>query len=144
MNTGDVIFVRGDGFISKIVRFFDKGKYSHVAIAVDKYNVIEIDFKMKSKLVDVIKYDGLEQELIETNLSKEQKHKFMEEFPNYLNKNYDYLMVLGLLLKREYNSKRSYICSELVYELLYNVGYFKKPLDGNIAPNKLYDLLKKM
>lgn len=140
MKAGDVIFVRGTSFISRIVRFFDKGEFSHVAIAVSDYYVIETNWNMKSRIVP-FHYEDFE--LIELNLTEYQRWRVPVIAKKYEGRMYDYLQVIGYIFKSRLNNPRHLICSELVYNILSEVGYVRDERLRDITPNELYTLLNR-
>jgi len=86
----DLIFYRGNGLISKSIRFLSNSKYSHIGLILDKFHVLEIDWKYKSKIrhisykkenYDVYEYVGL------TNL---QKYKIINYTYNIIGRKYSH------------------------------------------------------
>lgn len=138
MKAGDIVFVRGTSIISKIVRFFDKGKFSHVAIAVNENEVIESNWNMRSKIV---KFHYKDYELTHLNLTDLQRQRIPVIAKKYEGKWYDYLQVISYIFTSRLNNPRHLICSELVYNILSEVGYVNDKLDMDITPNELYEIL---
>lgn len=44
MRAGDIIFVRGDSIISTAIKLLDKGKFTHVAMAVSLTHILEAQY----------------------------------------------------------------------------------------------------
>jgi hypothetical protein len=142
---GDVIFVRGHSWISKLISLFD-GEFSHVCFAVSDTHIIESQRFVKSRITK-LKYDDYE--IFRMNLSNKQC-EILKSAIIHCGVNYDYkqLIVIGLrkilgsIIPR-YNSKNKYICSELVELILTNVGEI--PINESIgekSPNELFYYLK--
>lgn len=139
MRAGDVIFVRGAGLVSKLVLLFDKGSFSHVAIAVSESEVLETNWNMKSKIV---KFHYTDYEEIDLLLSDNQRKNISMISIKYEGKMYDYLQILSYVLRRRLNNPRHLICSELVYSLLREIEYIKDESLKDSTPNELYEILK--
>lgn len=138
MKAGDVIFVRGTSVISKIVRLFDRGQFSHVAIAVSDSEVIETNWNMRSKIVP---FHYKDYEVVSLNLSDSQRTHIKNIASQYQGKLYDYLQVISFLFWGRLNNPRHLICSELVFNLLYDVGYLTDESLRDCTPNELYETL---
>jgi hypothetical protein len=138
MRAGDIIFVRGSSLLSKIIRFFDKGKFSHVAIAVSDSEVIETNWNMRSKIV---KFYYTDYEIVSINLTDNQRNQVPVVAKKLEGRMYDYVQVLGYIFKSRLNNPHHLICSELVYNVLRGVGYIKDDSLRDITPNELYTIL---
>lgn len=138
MRTGDIIFVRGTSLISRLVLLFDKGKFSHVAIAVSDHEVIETNWKMKSKIVE---FHYKDYEIVRLDLTDSQRNRVPVMAKTLEGKWYDYLQVLGYISKSRLNNPRYLICSELVSKVLSGIGYYAAPRQ-DLTPNELYTVLK--
>lgn len=140
MRSGDVIFVRGTSLISRLILFFDKGNFSHVAIAVSDNEVIETNWNMKSKIV---KFHYTDYEVVLTSLTGVQRKYIPIVARGYEGRLYDYIQVIGLIFRSRLNSPRQLICSELVYNILTEVGYLNNESLKDVTPNELYIVLTK-
>ena len=153
MNKGDIIFVRGKSLKSRIVRLFDKGRFSHVAVCVSEEIILEADFFTKSHMVkfDESKYDDIE--VIDLGLSDELRFMVAEIALDYVGKNYDYAQLFGYAVEKVFHCKRNLfnnpnnlICSELVFHILDRIGILDDLQIGSegedLTPNQLYDLVK--
>lgn len=141
MKAGDIVFVRGTSLISKLVRLFDNGEFSHVAIAVSDSEVIETNWNMKSKIV---KFHYKDYEIITLNLTEVQRQRVPVIARSLEGKWYDYLQVISYIFKSRLNNPRHLICSELVYNILSEVGYVNDDSLLDITPNELYAILNRM
>lgn len=139
MKAGDIIFVRGDSLISRLVKLVDKGSFSHVAIAVSETEVIEANWNMKSS---VVKFHYEDYEIVELNLTDNQRKQVPVVASSLVGKWYDYIQVIAYIFQSRINNPRQLICSELVYNILYSIDYMKDPNLVDIKPNELYHILK--
>lgn len=140
MKAGDLVFVRGTSLISKIVRFFDKGKFSHVAMAVNENEVIESNWNMKSRIV---KFHYTDYELVTLNLTDIQRQRIPAIASKLEGRWYDYIQVIAYIFNSRLNNPRHLICSELVYNILSEVGYINDESLRDITPNELYERLNR-
>jgi hypothetical protein len=140
MKSGDIVFVRGTSLIAKIVRFFDKGRFSHVAIAVNEHEVIETNWNMKSKIV---KFHYEDYEVVHLNLTDFQRQCIPVIAKKLEGRQYDYLQVIGYIFNSRLNNPRHLICSELVYNILSEVGFINDVNLRDITPNELYEFLNR-
>lgn len=148
MEVGDVVFVRGHTLLAKIIRLFDKGRFSHVCIAYSNDTVLETDFNKK---VSINKFNYKDYEIVKLNLTEKQKEKLKIAVKHYLGDSYDYSQILYYVLRgifglhdsRWFNTPNEFICSELVYKVLTDIGYMNYDEKyKDITPNELYKLLK--
>lgn len=137
LKVGDIVFVRGSSFVSKVVRYFDKGEFSHVAVAVSDTHIIEAEWDTKSviKPIEYKKY-----EVISLNLTDEQKDRLIKKAIQLTGRWYDYPQLLNYIFgQSRWGSTKNLICSEIVYILLLEIGIDVG--DRNITPNELYKYL---
>lgn len=139
MKAGDLIFVRGNSIISKAVRFFDPGRFSHVAIAVSPTHVIETNWNMRSRIVE-FSYEDFE--LVRLNLSDRQREQIPAAARELEGRFYDYLQILAYIFKSRVNNPRFLICSELVYRTLLAVGFAVPSEYEDATPNEMYAFFK--
>lgn len=139
MKAGDVVFVRGTSLISKIIRFFDKGEFSHVAIAVNETEVIEINWNIKSEIVPFYYKDY---EIVRLDLTEYQRDQILPIARSLEGRWYDYLQILGFFFNGKFNDPRKFICSELVYIILSKVRFITDKRIKDYTPNELYQTLK--
>jgi Permuted papain-like amidase enzyme, YaeF/YiiX, C92 family len=134
IEAGDIIFVRGSSPISSIIRYFDKGEFSHVAVAVSDTHIIEAEWNTKS-VIKPFKYEDYE--VIKLGLTDEQKYALVLKAIQLTGLWYDYLQLLTYIFTDvKLGSPKSLICSELSYHLLKEVGIDVQ--DSQITPNELY------
>ncbi|AJA41369.1 enoyl-CoA hydratase/carnithine racemase-like [Geobacillus virus E3] len=146
---GSLLFVRGDSFISKLIQKIDGGEFSHVCIAVSNKSILEAQRFTKSRIVPIY-FDNYE--VINLNLTNEQKDKLVKLAVDLVGIRYDYKQVfcelIEKILKKEIfpNNPKNMMCSELVTYLLLQIGYLKSTDEIDkfleLTPNELYSYLK--
>lgn len=137
MRAGDIVFVRGKSPIATLIRLFDKGSFSHVAVAVSETHIIEAEWDTKARIAKM-EYDDFE--IIDLGLTDKQRDIIVHEGIDLVGMWYDYLQIVGYIFFKDMGSPKSLICSELAYILLNKVGIDIK--DRHIKPNELYKRLK--
>lgn len=157
MRRGDIVFVQGKGIVAKVIRFFDKGTFSHVCIAINNRQVIEadVDTKVAVRKFDEDKWDIIE--VIDLGLTNHQRLAVYHRSLEYLGTKYDYVQLLWYAIRKIFNLKgrnllnnpKHVICSELVYIVLEEAGILKDlgiadtiRNGSDLTPNELYDLVK--
>ena len=147
---GSLLFVRGDSFISKLIQKIDSGSFSHVVVCLsEKGSILEAQRFTKSRIVPIY-FDDYE--VINLNLTDEQKVKLVKLAVDLVGIKYDYKQVfcelIEKILKKEIfpNNPNHMICSELITYLLLQIGYLKSTDDIDkfleLTPNELYSYLK--
>lgn len=157
LKRGDIVFVQGKGIISKIIRLFDRGTYSHCAVAVSDSRVIEADVDTKVAIRPFNKDKYNEVEVIDLGLSLKQRREVYETAMSMIGTRYDYFQLLWYVLRRIFklkgknrlNNPKYVICSELVFLVLDRIGALddlgiKETIYNGVdlTPNELYDLVK--
>jgi hypothetical protein len=146
---GDLLFVRGKSFISKMVNLFD-GEFSHCCIALSDKVVLEAQYFTKTRITPIY-FDDYE--VVNLGLTNEQRDKILKLGVNLVGEYYDYGQILGILLQklfhlkqRKFNNPNHMICSELITYLLLHVGYIQSTDEIDkfleLTPNELYFYLK--
>jgi len=126
MKRGDLIFVRGKSPLSFLIRFFDKGEFSHVAIAIDENHVIDSQYPLG---VRIRHFRFKDYEIIKLPVKYN-----VEKLRKYIGYNYDFKQFIWYMFKvgKVWNTPNQFICSELVSY------YLDKPEWKNLTPNELY------
>lgn len=127
---GVVLEAGGNSFISRMIRYFTKSKFSHVEVLFDGgFTVGSREFSgvVHGTINDFIKpvyfffYDGINQKPL--RLTKQQHDKIISFLQDSIGKKYDYKGIWGYLSnRRERNCPDSYFCSELVFEAFNHAG----------------------
>jgi hypothetical protein len=150
MNIGSIIFVRGKTPLSKAIKYFDNGEFSHVAISVTKNgsHILEAQYFTS---VRVVPFYFDDYEVVSIGLTEEERCKLVQLGLQMVGKYYDYKTILWYVLenlfnldrKQIWNNPNNLICSELIDMLLFALN--KIPEDeylGDKTPNELYRYLK--
>lgn len=148
MQCGDIIFVKGNSPLEKIIEYFD-GDFSHCCIALSDQVILEAQYGTKSRITPFYFNDY---EIVNLGLSDEQRQRVLEMGVNLVGHRYDLLEICSIFLRDAFdknlkinNSPNNYICSELVEILLQEVGVV--PNDKKLrdcTPNELYRYLKSL
>ncbi|WP_088005591.1 hypothetical protein [Indiicoccus explosivorum] len=124
MEPGTLVFVRGTSLLARLIRFFDKGEFSHVAILLDNGNVLDSQYPdgVKERPFRFSNY-----ELVPVPLDMEIAWKFV----GY---EYDYGQFFWYLFRwgKIWNTPDQFICSELIAHAMH------KPSWTGMTPNELY------
>ncbi len=149
MAIGDLIFVRGHNLINKAIEFFD-GEFSHCCVSLTDSNnrILEAQGMTRSRIVPFYFEDY---EIVELNLTQEQRDVVLKVAIQLTDYGYDYLQILGIMLKDIFKFKKPYfmnnpnklICSELTDLFLYGVGWLKdEEFLGDCSVNEFYRKVK--
>lgn len=144
MRTGDIVFIRGTGIISNIIKWVDKGEFSHVVIALSETTCLTVEYNTRVKEIE---FEYEDYEVVDLGLTETERAQLKSMAKSAIGKRYDYGQIIYLLLKRffklkgknRFNSPNNYICSELVNYLLIRLD--KIPLGTELTdctPNQLY------
>lgn len=143
---GDVVFIRGKGPISSIIRLFDRGEFSHVAIFVSDTEIIEAEYSTRVRIVE---FDYEDYEIVPMNFTAEEALEIRNVAELLLGRWYDYFYVFVLWLRLAFgktlgdkyvNDPKKMICSELVAYILIHQGRGSEEL-LSYTPNELYSAL---
>jgi hypothetical protein len=139
MKAGDILFVRGEGLVSNMVRLIDKGEFSHVCIAVSETHILEAQYFTESRITNIY-FDDFE--IVDLGLN-DQKNKLLEIAIDLTGKGYDFLHALSYLFNLKYNNPDTLICTEVVAQMLFRLGLIDNlQIYENMKPNELYRKLK--
>lgn len=138
MKAGDILFVRGKGFISNAVRYFDKGDFSHVAVAVSETHVLEAQFYTRSRIVPNYFEDFI---IVDLDLTEDERDFVVHAGIQMVGRYYDYFKILGYVLKHPFDNPNNMICSEIIAFLLEQLGMYAYDEVIYLKPNELYRLL---
>ncbi|AIW03476.1 enoyl-CoA hydratase/carnithine racemase-like [Bacillus phage Moonbeam] len=145
---GDIIFYKPTGFIGWAISKLTKSEYSHVALAVDEFHIIEADKFIKSRISDLSYVENIHRVYRVRDITKEQQFIVTTEALTMLGSSYDYSQVFGLflriILKRDnvsLNRANKYICSEIIDSSLFRARIPRKDMKhlGDITPQELFD-----
>jgi len=119
-----LLFFKGISFVSKTIRLFTWGEYSHVGVLTDNDRLIEAwhlggvieNFlsqapHTKGTVVDVYRI-----------LSDYDEKVFLSELRAEVGKGYDYYGIVNFIRRKDSNNWNRWFCSELVHAKLARAG----------------------
>jgi hypothetical protein len=144
-----VIFFEGKSLFSKIVRFFTRSNFSHVAFLLnDNKDLLEawiIDKQFKWGKTNITNHTpGTPYVVIDIPVSKKVYDRYLEitEFIDYCKIPYDILGVIAFVIPFKLKINGRWFCSEGVYEVLKYLGILASDTPGwKISPDNLYTIL---
>lgn len=148
---GDIIFYKPVGFIGWFISRLTKSEYSHVALAIDSYNIIEANRFIKSRISNLGYVEEIHKVYRITNISERQQYEVVSTALTMLDVSYDYSQIVGLFIRLtlhrdgfSLNTANKYICSEIIDRALYQSGIPRTDTDhlGDITPQELFDKYK--
>jgi len=156
--TGDWVFVKGSGWISKVIKAVTFSKVSHVGIMFNDSMIFETDIKWgKAQMNHIRKYKPEEIEVYRIpHLSWEAKYKLMDLCKLYEGRPYSKLDILTNFifsplhpklrgkLTTLIGNKRFQICSEQVCDLTWlatKLDYLD--CSEGVTPDDLYSIAQK-
>lgn len=112
-------FYRGTSTVSKLIRFFTRGIYSHVAVQVEDGRIFEA-WHSPAKVRVIHDFGegherGTRVDLFELALPFPEKA--LAHLERSVGRRYDFKGVLGFLTKRTSDDRRACFCSELATEV---------------------------
>lgn len=151
IKTGSLIFIHGKGLIPDAIEYFDKGSFSHVCFSFPSDTVFETQYLVNTRIISN-PYSESEMTVVDLGLSNEQVNKLINVSFSYLKDKYDIKQLFGILLfdlfkvntNSKWNDKHKLICSELVLDVLHDIGYLSTEQHIsliNATPNILYKFL---
>jgi hypothetical protein len=143
-------FTYRKGFIPSLIRWFSKGKWSHVIIGVDGVFYEAIGGRIMGVNGCVMspkvfsqhqgKYEPIEYETIIIDNEPYQRKEVLKFLDNQVGRRYDYLGFLSFGFRFLQGKANSYYCSELAlkaYGIIKGVEYKQQ-----YTPDELYELVK--
>lgn len=150
MKTGDIVFFRGTSPISRLIRFFTKSEYTHVALAIGDKTIIEADRFVNTRIREIQPSEVYEIYRVE-DMTELMRRRIAVIAPMFVGYEYDYLQIFGVALRMIFSRKQNFfnrsnkfICSELIDEVFHNSGVPRKntrPV-GDVTPVELFEVYK--
>lgn len=148
MRAGDIVFIKGDSWVSRIIRWFDKGEFTHVGVAITSLDLIEAQRFARVRIHPV----GDVETAVPTDfLTEDERKRILSEAIDMIGTRYDYLQIFGYIIRKlfrregsgRFNSPSKLICSELVSRALYKAG-ITSDADAlyDLTPNQLYTYIE--
>ncbi|MNF65000.1 hypothetical protein D3C84_467500 [compost metagenome] len=154
MVVGDIVFFKGQTWISKIISKLTGSPYTHVGIVLSDNKILEANRFIKTRIRSI--KDSEIYIVMRCNLTEEQKKLIYTNSHNFIGIGYDYLEIAEWFFKLSINYKgygfvnnanRVY-CSELIDLVFKSAGIDLVPnrVDGDVLPVHLLNspLLKKV
>ncbi|CAM3679172.1 hypothetical protein GCM10009865_47690 [Aeromicrobium ponti] len=147
MQTGDIVFFRGQSWNSKIINRLTKSPYTHVGIAMSENMILEADRFIKTRIRPVTNDDIYI--IMRCDLTWQQKELIYTNGKKFIGVSYDYLEIAEWFFKllANYdgvgfvNNVNRVYCSELVDLVFKSAGVDLLPerVDGDVLPSHLMD-----
>lgn len=162
IETGDLLLFKNDTLYSKLIKKATDSKYTHVAIALNEYIMIEASLRVqimpipdKNPPYDIFR--------IKNGLNNREKNKLTKELLKHHNALYDILQIIGYAPRlifqytpkmlfnyiprsiffgqNKLNNPRYMICSELADRAYHEIGYDLLPniYPGDATPGDFVD-----
>lgn len=151
---GDIIFYRPTGLVGWTISKITHSEYSHVALALDSYNIIEADKFIKSRISNLYYVENIHKVYRVKGITDYERQKVVNNSLTMLGVRYDYKQIIGLYLRlvfrmdsSTFNRANKYICSEIVDNAFIAADIPRKDNNnlGDITPQELfekYDLIR--
>lgn len=143
MKTGDIVFFKGNSFISRIISKLTKSEYTHVAMAINGKDILEADRFIRVR-IRPIKDHEVYTIMRYTDLTETERSTLFAGGLSYVGAKYDYLSIVLWFFKLLFRSNRntlvdnanSVYCSEMIDRLYKYAGIDLVPDrgDGDVLP----------
>lgn len=143
MRRFNLLFYKGDGLISRVIQKVTKSEYSHVALVLDDFHLLETDWKYPVSIRHIMyvksDYDVYE---FDFNITPEQEIVLLRFIYNELNRKYDWKFLITRWFNIMFKSKvkddhLSYTCDDLIYEAFLQIGIRLVENKGKLTPQTL-------
>lgn len=144
---GDILLIRGNTLIDRIIKLVTRSPYSHVVGVVNPNQVVEILPLSTARYKKLQGYNGQADVFTCDRLSAEDRKKIVSDVTANIGTSYDYYLIIWeasrYLLNREwpYENKNSSLCSTLWVEAYRKVGIdlcpdVKFPVPGDLSKSR--------
>jgi uncharacterized protein YycO len=147
MELGDIVFFKGQSWISKIIQKLTGSPYTHVALAMSSDSILEADRFVNTRVRTIENHEIYCVMRYKNGLTPEQRKIIFEDGMKTIGTKYDYPQVFMWLIRLLFNYKGQGIvnnanrlyCSELVDRLYKKAGIDLVPdrADGDVLPTHL-------
>lgn len=142
---------KGTSLISKIIKFWTRSEFSHIAVISDK-KLIEAwnhkaGFKNYWAYSDFSNHNtGAEYEIWMLPVSTDEEIFCMNEYKRFAEQNrcYDWKSIYGFVLKLKKDMQKCAMCSEGAIEPIYNFRNLKTIKPHQISPSQFVNLIEAM
>jgi len=119
-HAGQILLFRGRGFLSTLIRWQTRGKYSHAAIRVNEDECVEAWQGAGVRLKKITDWSNVD--IFRVPATERQRIVAVSFAGQQIGKKYDYLGVLRFLSRRHCNDVQRWFCSELVFAAFKHAG----------------------
>lgn len=123
MRSGDIILVKNNRLLSRIIKWFTKSEYSHAGVLIDQWHMYDTNYNTRSKIRHIdypkSKYDIYR---LKPGIKFDNK-QFKKFIHDHIDNRYDFGEIFKIVFRR--NTKDDdgkYICSMLVREAFREQG----------------------
>ncbi len=143
LETGDILAVQGTGFLAWLVRRATGSPWTHVALFVGDGQIAEISPEHQARVVPM-RYRRYKAFRLRGGLVPSQQAAIIAWLRGRIGSRYDWAAVAGIALRGLFgglgaclNSRRRYICTELVIEAYRAAGIDLDPTCRPVTPAEL-------
>lgn len=113
LKMGDIVFVKNDTFISKLIKRFTNSDYSHCGIIISPMHIYETNYNINSS-IQHFSYNKNMCDIYRVNFEFDEE-KFKEFISNNIGNKYDFMEILKIIFRiNKADNDNEYICSTLV------------------------------
>lgn len=112
-------FSTSGSIVSRTIRWFTWGKWSHVSVRMPEGDLIEA-----KEFLGVVRRKWTYElgEVLTLQVSDEQAERFYSALRSQVGKSYDWRAIVGFLVRRDWQRDNYWICSELAAWALIKAG----------------------
>lgn len=150
LETGDIIFEKGDGIVAWFIKQFTDSKYSHVALLFNYPHVIHAHLLGGVYITHIDNLADFDVYRIKGGLNEAEKDAIQKKGLEYIDFEYDLLQIFGYLYKAIFkgdnplNRPDNVICNELIERIYNKIGItFRPDIElGDTTPETLAESKK--
>lgn len=142
-----IAFYKGNGFVSRLIKFWTRSKYSHCELVFSNGSSFSADTKMPmhTRFANSKYMVAAEWDFIHIAVTKEGETKIKNFCIDELRCAYDWTgIVLSQFIPLGYHNKTKWFCSEVCVAALQTIGMLPGIKPNRVSPGKLHDLASKM
>lgn len=146
MNELEILLYRGNSLISKVIRWVTKSPFTHSAVTLDDYHLIEINWYYRLKIRHLKYRTGDYEVYVVKGITEEQKRKVKEFLLTHLGTKYDHIQSITHGLNEQtnglvpiINDLTKYNCTE-VLDLAFayaGIDFLPSEINGEVLPGEL-------
>ena len=151
MKKGDIVFTAPNTIMFKLIRWWTKDQYGHVALCVGHIGKEPIIIEATARGIDVNAFKWRSQ--IEEpyaiyripKLSEKKAKVLASKSMEFVGSGYDFKTLLNFIYKKpKYKNDKKFICSELIFRILVSLKYLEADVEKPemVSPVKLREILE--